>query len=86
MKFLFVLYIGFDKHGPSVHLLTDIIEQCLISGHSVEMIVRNRGGQAPDVPLKLQKYDNLKCHVIKDVKLEKSALIKRYFEDIRYAF
>lgn len=86
MKFLFVLYIGFDKHGPSVHLLTDIIEQCLISGHSVEMIVRNRGGQAPDIPLKLQKYDNLKCHVIKDVKLEKSALIKRYFEDIRYAF
>lgn len=86
LKFLFVLYIGFDKHGPSVHLLTDIIEQCLVRGHSVEMIVRNRGGEDPDTPVRLQKYKNLKCHVIEDAPLEKSALVKRYFEDIQYAF
>lgn len=86
MKLLFVLYIGFDKPGPSVHLLTDIIEQCLIREHDVTMIVRNRGGCDPDVPVRLQKYTNLNCKVIHDAQLEKSALVKRYFEDIRYAF
>ena len=86
MKFLFVLYIGFDMPGPSVHLLTDIIEQCLLRGHTVEMIVRDRGGLASDVPQILQKYDKLHCHVIHDNKLEKSALVKRYLEDICYAF
>lgn len=86
MKFLFVLYIGFDKHGPSVHLLTDMVEQCLLHGYEVDMIVRNRGGQDPDVPVRLQKYEKLRCHVIHDNALEKSALVKRYFEDIRYAF
>lgn len=86
MKLLFVLYIGFDKHGPSVHLLTDIIEQCLIREHDVTMIVRNRRGRDPDVPISLQKYPNLHCEVIYDTQLEKGALVKRYFEDICYAF
>ena len=86
MKLLFVLYIGFDKHGPSVHLLTDIIEQCLQRNHDVTMIVRNRGGSDPDIPVKLQHYSNLHCQVIHSPALEKGALVKRYFEDIGYAF
>lgn len=86
MNILFLLYIGFDKHGPSVHLLTDMIEQCLKRGHNVKMIVRNRGGEEPDVPVRLQGYQNLHCDVIYDTPLEKSALVKRYFEDIKYAF
>lgn len=86
LKFLFVLYIGFDKTGPSVHLLTEVIEQCLIAGHSVNMIVRNRGGSDPNVPKQLQGYKNLVCEVINDKPIEKAALVKRYFEDILYAF
>ena len=86
MKLLFVLYIGFDKHGPSLHLLTDIIEQCLRREHDVTMIVRNRGGNNPDIPVKLQGYKNLHCEVIYAPPLEKGALVKRYFEDISYAF
>lgn len=85
MNIQFVLYMGFDQHGPSVHLLTDIIEQCLLAGHNVNMIVRNRGGADPDIPVKLQGYENLRCEVIHDSKLQKNALIKRYFEDTRYA-
>lgn len=86
MKLVFVLYIGFDKHGPSVHLLTDVIEQCLQRDYDVTMIVRNRGGDAPDIPVKLQGYSNLRCEVICAPALEKGALVKRYFEDIKYAF
>lgn len=86
MKFLFVIYIGFDKHGPSVHLLKSIIEQTLIAGHSVNMIVHNRGGEDPDIPLELQKYDKLHCDVIHDDPVDKGALAKRYFQEIQYAY
>lgn len=86
MNILFLLYIGFDKHGPSVHLLTDMIEGCLKRGHNVRMIIRNRGGEDPNVPKALQGYENLHCDVIYDTPLEKGALVKRYFEDIKYAF
>lgn len=86
MNLLFVLYIGFDKHGPSVHLLKGIIENCLKRGHNVQIILRNRGGSDPDVPVELQGYKNLHCEVINDTALEKGALVKRYLEDIRYAY
>lgn len=86
MNFLFVLYIGFDQHGPSVHLLKEMIRQCLESGHHVRMIVTNHGGSDPDIPVELQHYKNLHCDVIYDKSLKKSALVKRYFQDFRYAF
>lgn len=86
MKVLFHLYIGFDTDGPSVHLLTDIVEQCLIAGHDVYMIVRNRGGKDSDIPARLAKYNNLHCDVIYSEKLNRSALVTRYVSDIKYAF
>lgn len=86
MNIQFVLYMGFDQHGPSVHLLTDMIEQCLVAGHHVNMVVRKRGGDGPDIPVSLQKYENLHCQVVHDSKLNKSALVRRYYEDTRYAF
>ena len=78
------MHIGFDQHGPSVHLLKEIIKRCLDRGHTVYMIVRNRGGSDPNIPIELQGYSNLHCDVIYDSKLDKGALVKRYFEDVRY--
>ena len=86
MRYLFVLYIGFDRHGPSVHLMTDMIAACLEAGHSVDMIVRNRRGPDDDIPAKLKGYDKLTCHVIKDRPQVRSALVRRYVEDIAYAY
>lgn len=86
MNILFVLYIGFDKHGPSVHLLKGIIDNCLKRGHSVRIIARNRGGSDPDVPTELQDYENIHFDVVQDTILEKGALVKRYMEDVRYAY
>ena len=40
MKILFVLSIGFDKGGPSVHLLTDVIESALMRGHSCHVVLK----------------------------------------------
>lgn len=50
------------------------------------MIVRNRGGEEPNVSAELQGYSNFHCDIIYDSKLEKGALVKRYIEDIRYAY
>ena len=86
MKVLFWLGMGFDRHGPSVHLLKKMIEETLIAGHEVVMIVRNTNGQDPDVPVSLQKYPNLICEVIPDHLQQKGKLVQRYFEDIQYFF
>lgn len=86
MKVLYWLGIGFDRHGPSVHLLKAMIEETLIEGHEVTMIVRNTGGVDPDVPIELQKYENLHCEVVKDRLQSKGKLVQRYFEDIAYFF
>lgn len=86
MKILFWLGIGFDRHGPSVHLLKAMIEESLVAGNQIVMIVRNTKGPDPDIPKELQKYDNLICEVIEDKEQKKSALVRRYFEDILYFF
>ena len=86
MKVLFWLGIGFDRHGPSVHLLKAIIAETLKKGNEVIMIVRNTGGKDPDVPIELQMFDNLHCEVVNDRLQEKGKLAQRYFEDIFYFF
>ena len=84
MKILFLLSIGFDRQGPSVHLLTDIVEQCLLAGHSVRMFVKNTGGDAPDIPARLASYANLQVEVIRAVHLQRGALLRRLWSDVRF--
>lgn len=86
VKVLYWLGIGFDRHGPSVHLLKAMIEETLKKGHEVTMIVRNTGGSDPDIPIELQEYGNLHCEIVKDHLQEKGKLVQRYFEDIFYFF
>lgn len=86
MKVLYWLGIGFDRHGPSVHLLKAIIAETLKKGNEVIMIVRNTGGEDPDVPMELQMFENLHCEVVNDRLQEKGRLAQRYFEDIFYFF
>ena len=86
MNILYLLYVGFDRHGPSLHLWKSLVKESIERGHNVKMIVRHRGGSDPDVPKEFLSYDSFSYDVINDSPLEKSALIKRYFEDIAYAF
>ena len=82
MKILFLLSIGFDRPGPSVHLLTDIVEQCLLVGHNVRMIVNNTDGSDPDVPKRLEGYSNLEVVVHHSQYLERGALLRRLMRDM----
>lgn len=86
MKILFWLDIGFDRHGPSVHLLKSIIEESLKAGHEVALILRNTGGTDPDIPAELQKYKNLQCEVVHDEEQEKGAFVRRYLDDVFYFY
>ncbi len=85
MKILIILYIGFDTHGPSVHLLKDIIKSIAERGHNIELILRNRTGSKDNIPEEFSSYNNINYHIINDKKLKKNKLIYRYFSDIHYA-
>ena len=82
MKILFLLSIGFDRQGPSVHLLTDIIEQCLLAGHSVFLFVKNTGGSDPDIPARIAHYEKLQVQVIHATHLQRGALLRRLWNDV----
>lgn len=78
--------IGFDRSGPSVHLLQSIMRALLDNGDSISAIMRNTGGHNPDAPLEFEINPNFYYEVIHDEKINKSNLFLRYFNEVRYAY
>ena len=87
MKILFALSIGFDKGGPSVHLLTDVIESALKRGHSCHVVLKKTTDSAVNGLEKLsEKFgDLLSLSLIKDTANKKCGFVKRYLRDCSYA-
>ncbi len=86
MNILFVLTIGFDKGGPSVHLLTDVIENALQQGHSCHVVLKKTvSGDATGLERLTEAYNGLTVSLIADVKAKKGGFVKRYLDDCRYA-
>ena len=83
MKILFWMFIGFDKQATSAHLLSAVIEQLCIAGHSVHIIQKNTGGNLPSIPEKLSKYP-VTTDVIPFEAGAKGNLIARYLADLKY--
>ena len=86
MNLLFWLDIGFDRHGPSVHLLKAMIEESLKAGHEVSVILRNTGGNEPNIPEAWKDQHRLHVEIIRDQEQEKGAFVKRYLDDVLYFF
>lgn len=86
MKVLFLLYMGFEENGPSVHLLKSIIGECLSRGNNVTLIIRSFYGETIVIPNEFKKYKNFSYEVVTSKKQNKSNLIARYIEDIKYSF
>lgn len=83
MKVLFWMFIGFDKHATSEHLLTAIIEQLCLQGHSVHIVQKNTGGILPLIPEKLSEYPI----TTKDIPFQtadKENFIDRYITELKY--
>lgn len=85
MKFLFVFDIGFDKEGPSVHLLQDILRTALGKGHIVTVILKKTNGLNKEMPDEFSENPNFHYHVITENMDKKSGFINRYMNEIKYA-
>lgn len=83
MKVLFWLFIGFDQHATSEHLLSAVIERLCEAGHSVHIIQKNTGGDLPSIPEKLSWYD-VTTDVIPYQAADKGNFIARYFTELKY--
>lgn len=87
MKILFALNIGFDKGGPSVHLLTDVIESALSRGHNCHVVLKKTTDfEITGLENLSEKYGDLLCvSLVKDTSKKKGGFVKRYLNDCAYA-
>lgn len=83
MKVLFWMFIGFDQHATSEHLLSAVIERLCEAGHSVHIIQKNTGGNLPAIPERLNKYD-VTTDIIPYQAADKGNFIARYLTELKY--
>lgn len=83
MKVLFWMFIGFDQHATSEHLLSAVIERLCEAGHSVHIIQKNTGGNLSPIPEKLNHY-NVTTDVIPYQAADKGNFIARYLTELKY--
>lgn len=83
MKVLFWMFIGFDKHTTSEHLMTAIIEQLCKHGHSVHVIQKSTGGTLPPIPDSLSGY-SVSTDVIFFQDADKRNFVARYLKEKQY--
>ena len=77
------MFIGFDQHATSEHLLSAVIERLCEAGHSVHIIQKNTGGNLPAIPERLAKYD-VTTDVIPYQAADKGNFIARYLTELKY--
>ena len=83
MKILFVLFIGFDKHATSEHLLTAVIEQLCKAGHSVHILQKHAGGNLPSIPDALKDLP-VTTEIVPSKEADKRDFKSRYFVELKY--
>lgn len=83
MKVLFWLSMGFDRRGPSEHLLIDMIEALYANGHTVHVLQKNTGGPQPALPERLQTL-SVETTCIPFKLPAKTNLAARFLADVKY--
>ena len=77
------MFVGFDRHATSEHLLVAVIEALCKTGHSVHIIQKNTEGPLPVIPEKLSGYQ-VTTDVIPFQPADKGNLIARYLTEMKY--
>lgn len=77
------MFVGFDRHATSEHLLVAVIEALCKAGHSVHIIQKNTEGPLPVIPEKLSGYQ-VTTDVIPFQPADKGNLIARYLTELKY--
>lgn len=86
MRILFLTSEGFDTPNSINHLCATLIEDILESGISVHSISSHKTGEYKDIPDDLMQYDNFSYDIIRRKKINKNNFVKRYIDEIKYAF
>ena len=85
MKVLFLLNIGFDTQGPSIHLLKEVMVKCVERGTKVVAIFRRTTNNNISLPNSLKESEMFEYEEVITEKIEKTNFIKRYLDEVRYA-
>lgn len=83
---LFLCTEGFDTPGPSNHLIASLIEDMLEAGFHITLIQSRRKKINDDLPEILKDKNHFKVVTIDRRIVDKSSFVKRYLEEIGYAF
>lgn len=86
MNILYITAEGFDTPNPNNQMAEVMIKDFLHHGHSVHLIQSHRKGVNPDIPKSLENEPNLIVDTIIRKVVDKTNFIKRYLNDVRYAF
>lgn len=84
MKILFITAEGFDTPNPNNQMAEVMINDFLTAGHQVHLVQSHRKGLFPDLPSSLEGREGLTVDTIVRKVVNKSELVKRYFNDVRY--
>ena len=84
-RILFVFDIGFDREGPSVHLLKDILRATLSAGNYVDVILKDTSGPDEAVPVEFRNDPSFCYYLIKEKDTKKGGFAGRYIREIVYA-
>lgn len=86
MKILYITAEGFDTPNPNNQMAEVMLRDFLHSGHSVHLVQSHRKGVNPDIPESLEDEPNLTVDTVERTVVDKSNFIKRYLNDVKYAF
>ena len=86
MKILYITAEGFDTPNPNNQMAEVMIRDFLKSGHSVHLVQSHRKGLYPDIPKSLENLPNFTFDTVKRKVVDKSDFVKRYLNDVKYAF
>jgi len=86
VKILYITAEGFDTPNPNNQMAEVMIRVFLHNGHSVHLIQSHRKGFNPDIPKSLENEPYLTIDTITRKVVDKTNIIKRYLNDVKYAF
>ena len=86
MKILYITSDGFDTPSPNNQMAEVMLNDFLDSGCQVHLIQSHRTGRFEDIPRSLQNKTGFTCDVVKRKVFDRNRFIKRYLNDVLYAF
>lgn len=86
MKILFITPEGFDTPNPNNQMAMVMIKDFLKSGNSVHLIQSRRKKINPEIPEILINEEKLTYDTITRKDIDKSKFIKRYINEMKFAF